>query len=116
MTKVLNTLPHPALTVSGKTAGPAVAIGRSKVGRGHPLYLHHTELRQAVIDMGWPTPELHEKLTGQLAAAHARVVELERTVADQADAVKAAEHALAARFAHPAKPAAAKRPAAKETD
>lgn len=86
----------PFTTVSGKTSGPCVTVGRAV--RPGPVYLHvETELRQAVKDAGWPNPETHAELVAKLDAATVELAgaraELDRVTGEN-ETLRAALHAL----------------------
>lgn len=102
--------PHPFTTLSGKTSGPCVAVGRVPYAKqGAPIYMHvETELRKAVKDAGWPNPETHAAAVAELDAVRA---ELAATAA-RLETVLAENETLRAAFAI-VKPDADAEPAAK---
>lgn len=104
---MVKTIPRPCMTVSGKTVGPAVMLGRSRIPVGGGVYLHETELRGALRAFGWPAPETHEKTLAELEQARvdlaAAATERERLQGEN-ETLRAAILAL--------KPTASKRPKA----
>lgn len=79
---LVDRVPNPHCTLTGKTGGPAIALGLAR--RPGPLYMHvQSELRQAVHAAGWPLPEEHlktlaevDELRDLLADANERLDEL----------------------------------------
>lgn len=63
---LLATLPSGAFTLSGKTSGPAVALGRNRYRKSQLMFMHEDELRKAVHAAGWPLPETHADVAGSL--------------------------------------------------
>ncbi len=108
--KTVDPLPSGAVTLSGKTEGPAVPLGRMRYARGQLMYLHETELRQACADFEWPNPETHQKVVEERDAFKAKLEEAQAVVTEQAAALEVLEKALGWRERK-----AAEKPAAKKT-
>lgn len=89
---VVDKIPSPFLTLSGKNKGPAVSVARLRGRPGDPLYLHLDELRDIVVAVGWMAPTEVAKLQRR----HVALVEEHAEQAEQLAAVQAQNDALRA--------------------
>lgn len=70
MTGFIDPVPAGTLTISGKTYGPALPLGRH-VHSEHTsppriTWIHADELRDLIAKAGWATPEVHAEVAAEL--------------------------------------------------
>lgn len=106
MSKIVHPLPAGAFTLTGKTQGPAIAIGRCRYGRTQAMYMHETELRDACAAMGWANDKVHAVVAADLERAKTELAAAKLLLSDQAEKIETLERALGWKPEKPEKKAA----------
>ena len=91
---VVDPLPAGSFTLTGKTYGPAVNLGRNRYSKSQMMFFHLDEIRDAVVKAGWHTESDYQNLK----AVHDRLliefVDLQNALADADEKIDALEKAL----------------------
>lgn len=106
MSRLVDPLPPGAFTVGGKTAGPAVNMGRNRYNKSQLIFLDEGDVRHAVSafsELGFANPEIHQQTLDEVAAktaeldqANATITELQARVASLEETVGFKTHAAEA--------------------
>lgn len=91
---VVDPLPAGAFTLTGKTQGPAVNMGRCRYAKSQMMFFHLDEIRDAAVKAGWATheeylrlEETHKALQAERDALVQKVMDLEKKAEDLTAAI-----------------------------
>lgn len=73
---VVDPLPAGSFTLTGKTNGPAINMGRCRYAKSQMMFQHLDELRDNVVKAGWHTEQDYQ----QLLSAHESLKEVHEAV------------------------------------
>lgn len=85
MSRLVDPLPPGAFTIGGKTAGPAVNMGRNRYNKSQLIFLGEADVRVAVAafaDHGFANPETHQAVVDDLAAKTAELDQAQAAISE----------------------------------
>ena len=91
---VVDPLPAGAFTLTGKTSGPAVNLGRNRYSKSQMMYFHLDEIRDAVVRAGWHTEHDYQILLADHSALRDLLADADAKIAEYEDKIDALERAL----------------------
>ena len=90
---VVDPLPAGAFTLTGKTTGPAVNLGRNRYSKSQMMYFHLDEIRDAAVKAGWHTEQDYQQLLAERDALLERAREAAEVLVDQNEKIDGLEKA-----------------------
>lgn len=112
MSQLVEQLPAGAFTLSGKSEGPAVALGRNRYAKSQLMFMGAQELRDALAAFGWANDVVHAQLVKEHEELQAAHQDAKDYIADLEEKVDTLEKAIGYKPADPpARPPAARQSA-----
>lgn len=91
---VVDPLPAGSFTLTGKTYGPAVNLGRNRYSKSQMMFFHLDEIRDAVVKAGWHTESDYQKLKREFDEIAIDLADANALIADHEEKIDALERAL----------------------
>lgn len=91
---LVDPLPAGSFTLTGKTQGPAVNLGRNRYSKSQMMFFHVDEIRDAVVKAGWHTEQDYQRLLTEFEEMKDSFEHAMRHADEMAEKVDALERAL----------------------